>query len=162
MSGKVNNKEEHNQLAAYDFDDFVTFFENIYIYNEYKYKEELYYNPLISSTGACEIAITVREEIPTKRVHISGHIVLNQCGTILTRQTHKIKGMSKHELFLHNFTPVSLGKSLPLLYLDRALFVTIFWYMNKYQCSVLGAMPDPLLSYSMSSLGFVLILQHFW
>ena len=32
--------------------------------------------------------------------------------------------------------------------------------MTKYQCSILGAIPDPLLSDSMSSFSFALIPQH--
>ena len=70
--------------------------------NEYKDEKELGYNTLIPSTDAGEIYLTASKEITTKRVHVSGHFILNQCGTMLDKAKTPNQISSKHQLFLQN------------------------------------------------------------
>ena len=107
------------------------------------------YNPIIPSTDSGKISVTVREENPTKILHVSGHTILNQCGTFLTRQKH-----------LQNICSNSPDKSVLLLYPEGTLFTSIFWKITKYQCYILRAIPDPFLLYSISSFGFISVPQH--
>ena len=74
-----------------DFDEFVTRADDPDVGDPHEFVD-----PIIPSTDAGELAVTIREEVPAKRVHVSGHILLNQCGTLLTRKKHQIKGSSKH------------------------------------------------------------------
>ena len=52
-----------------------------------------------------------------KSVHISGHAILNQLGTLFSRKNiYEIKGSSKHALFLRQICATTIGKCIPLMY----------------------------------------------
>lgn len=150
------NQEEENLIELENFDDFVTRTDDPDMEED---EEEFDFTP-IPSTDAGEIAVTINEEVPVKAIHVSGHVLLNQCGSLLTRKTHQINGSSKHKYFLQKICSTSIGKSIPLLYPEGMIFPSIHWSMANDNCSVLGAIPAPLLSDAISKYGFASIPQH--
>ena len=66
--------------------------------------DDQYVSNLISSTNYGEIAHCIDETTiysgSQGKLKISGHVLLNQCGSFLTRQNHELKDSSKHHLFL--------------------------------------------------------------
>ena len=48
-----------------------------------------------------------------KDVTISGHVILNQCGCLLTRKRHMIKGSRKQNFFIQKLCAKSVGGSVP-------------------------------------------------
>ena len=87
-------------------------------------------------------------------------LFLNQCGTCLTRKTHQIKGSSRHNYFLQRICATTVGESIPLMYPEGILFPGIHWKMSADNCSIVGAIPAPLLTESVSQFGFCPIQQH--
>lgn len=80
----------------------------------------------IPTTNSGEVAFLVNEETKyggslgnCKR---SGHVVLNQVGTLLTRNKHQIKGSSTHHYFIHRIHATSDGSSIPLMHPEGILF----------------------------------------
>ena len=82
----------------------------------------------------------------TGNVKIAGHVILNQCGTLLTRQKYQLKGSSRHKYFIQKLVATCKGTSIPLMYPEATMFPSIHWAMAPDQCSVLGCIPSPLLS----------------
>ena len=86
---------------------------------------------VIPTTNAGEIAYVIEEETryggSCDNITISGHVLLNQCGTttLLTRKEHQIKGSSKHNFFLQKIVATSNGSSIPLMYPEGILFPSI-------------------------------------
>ena len=60
---------------------------------------------------------------------VSAHVLMNQCGTLLTRNKHQIKGSSKHQNLLQGLCATTIGTSIPLLQPEAMLFPSIFWKM---------------------------------
>ena len=58
---------------------------------------------VIPTTNAGEFASPIEEETQYGgtfgNIKISGHVLLSQCGTLLTRKKHQIKGSSRHHFF---------------------------------------------------------------
>ena len=79
-------------------------------------------------------------------LHVSGHVVLNQCGTLLTRSKHQISGSSKHKFFLQKIHTTSPGNSMPLLYPENRIFPSIFYNSAGADQAGLGDIPAPLLT----------------
>ena len=68
-------------------------------------------NDLIPTTNAEDEAFHIRDTVeqwPINRV--SGHVILNQCGSLSSRRDHEIKGSSKHQFFLQKSTQQQTGK----------------------------------------------------
>ena len=85
---------------------------------------------------------------------------MNQCGTLLTRSKHQIKGSSKHNWFLQKIHSTSVGNSLPLLYPENMIFISSFFMSAGSDQAGLGAIPAPLLTQSITTHGFSSIPQH--
>eukprot|EP00957_Ditylum_brightwellii_P018491 1390368-Ditylum_brightwellii.AAC.1 len=60
-------------------------------------------------TNAGEFAFEVEERIPNNRVHISGHVLLNQCGSVLTRKKYQIKGSNLQAWFMQHIAATLNG-----------------------------------------------------
>ena len=119
------------------------------------------YFPTIPTTNAGEHAFTITDhgrQQPINRV--SGHVILNQCGSLLCRLDHQIKGSSKHNFFLQKIHSTSHGESIPLLYPESMLFPSIFPFSDADGFSSVGSIPVVLLSRTMGSQGFESIPQH--
>ena len=58
---------------------------------------------VIPTTNAGDIAFVIEEQTryggSCDNITVAGHVLLNQCGTLLTRKEHQIKGSSKHNFF---------------------------------------------------------------
>ena len=110
------------------------------------------------ATNSGEYVQNVREDNTAKGVckdiTISGHTILNQCGSLLTRQKHQIKGSRKQSFFLQKICSTSTGTSIPLMYPEAMLFPSIFWKAADDNTSILGAIPAPLLTDAISRFGF--------
>lgn len=119
---------------------------------------------LIETSNAGVIPLLVHTDNENKGVMkdatISGHVILNQCGSLLTRKNHEIKGSRKQSFFIQKLCATSIGSSVPLIYPEALLFPSIFWKMAPDNCSIVGAIPSPLLSQSMHSFGFESIPSH--
>ena len=83
-------------------------------------QDENVYIDHLPSTDAGDLAFEIEET--TKyggtqgNIVISGHVLLNQCGTLLTRKKHQIKGSSRHNYFLQRICATTIGESIPLMY----------------------------------------------
>eukprot|EP00957_Ditylum_brightwellii_P069124 5247791-Ditylum_brightwellii.AAC.1 len=77
-----------------DFDAFVTIGDDV----DFETVED-YTDCDIPCTNADEFAYETSEDTVSNQLHISGHVMLNQCGSLLTRKQHKLKGSSKHKNF---------------------------------------------------------------
>jgi hypothetical protein len=162
--GEHNNRErnvfdgkEHDALERDDFDNFVTSSDppDMPVVDE----NEMFNQASIPTTNAGEFAFEVEEEIPDDRVHISGHVILNQCGSVLTRKKHQIKGSKLQEWFLQRIVATLNGKSVSLLYPEGMIFPSIFYKMAE-DGSIIGSIFLPLLTLGISRYGFALIPQH--
>ena len=80
---------------------------------------------IIFSTNAGEVAIEVNDQYvnhTSNKISVSDHILMIQCGYLLTRKNHEIKGLSKHKHFLQRICATSIGKSVPLRYPEAMFF----------------------------------------
>ena len=113
----------------------------------------------IPTTDAGEFSYDIDEEIPCDRVHVSGHVILNQNGTVLSRKKHQIKGSSIHKFFLQKICATHIGSSVPLLYPESMLFPSIFYLMTN-DGVISGGIPSPLLTEFINQFGFQPLPQH--
>ena len=71
---------------------------------------------------------------------------MNQCGLLLTRKKHQIRGSRKQKFFIQKLCAISKGTSVPLVYAEAMLFPSIFWKASDDMNSLVGAIPTPLLN----------------
>ena len=102
----------------------------------------------------------MQEELQYKEIRVSGHVILNQCGSLLSRTNDDIKGSSKHKFFLQKIHSSFDGESIPLLYPESMLFPSIFPFPDPNGNTSVGSIPAPLLSKFMEKRGFESIPQH--
>ena len=91
-------------------------------------------------------------------MNISGHVILNFVGTLLTRKRYELKSSSIHKYFLQRLVATTIGESLSLLYPEGMLFPCIFWKMKED--SIIGAIPATLLNENINKYGFSPLPQH--
>ena len=153
LSLQNNIERDDDLLERDDFDDFVTSGEPPDI-------DEVFNNEdIIPTSNTGEFPFEIEEEIPNDRLHISGHVILNQNGTVLTRKKHQIKGSSIHKFFLQKICATNIGSSIPLLYPESMLFPSIFYHMTN-DGAMSGAIPSYLLTENISNFGFQSLPQH--
>jgi hypothetical protein len=113
---------------------------------------------IIPTTDAGEVHYDVDDDMELKGVlgdiTINGHTILNQCGSLLTRKTHELKGSSKQKFFLQKICSTSIGNSLPLLYPEGLLLPSIYYSSAGDNLSILGAIPFSLMSAGTYRFGF--------
>ena len=115
----------------------------------------------IPTTDAGDLPFEIEEKndiSQTRGMSISGHVILNFVGTLLTRQRHQLKTSSIHKYFLQRLVATSIGDSISLLFPEGMLFPCIFWLMKEG--SLVGAIPATLLSENTNRFGFASIPQH--
>ena len=101
----IGNLFESDLLSNDHYDDFVTESEDPYIPNEENDEDANDFSfDLIPSTNSGEFPFNIEEEIPKKGVCISGHAILNQCGSVLTRKNIILK----EAIFKSHFFSVSV------------------------------------------------------
>ena len=151
----VNIEDEHSITSEDNFDDFLIRTDDPDIICD----EEIF-DHTIPTTDAGEVAVTIREEGDENALRVSGHVILNQCGTLLSRAKHEIKGSSKHKFFLQKIHATSPGNCVPLLYPENVLFPSIHPFVGGDNIAGIGGIPAPLLSPFIEKYGFSSIPQH--
>ena len=114
----------------------------------------------IPTTDAGECPYEISEENRNEKLSVSGHVLLNQCGSLLTRRKHKLNGSSKHKYFLQRICASTIGISVPLVYPEGMMFPSIFWNSADCHGSLAGAIPSSLLMEKITSRGFASLPQH--
>ena len=109
----------------------------------------------IPTTDSAEQAVTVQQQ-SVKGKYISGHVILNQCGSLLTRNNHRIVGYSNQKSFLERIVSTS-GNNIPLLYPLAMLFPSIYYHSIDTDGSMTGAIPASMLTGSKHNHGFASI-----
>jgi len=121
-------------------------------------------NDLLPTTHAGEAAYEIDDANNLSgcfnNVTISGHVLLNQVGTLLTRQRTQIKGSSRHHNMLQRLCANNIGSSIPINQPEAMLFPSTFWKMVPNEHVVLGAIPAALLSESITKYGFQSLPAH--
>ena len=112
----------------------------------------------VPTTDAGELPFQIIEEEPARGKTCSGHVLMNQCGSVLTRKAHELSTSTLHKYFLQNLCATHMGTSVPLIYPEGSLFPSIFYSMKDN--SVVGAIPASLLSELISSFGFSSLPDH--
>ena len=120
----TNDYNDENMLFPYEIqngelDEFVVTSEITDISKEDIIPESL------PTTNAGEVAFTIEEEIP-KGMYIGNHVILNQCGSLLSRKDSTIEWYKYQKHFLQRIVSTSSGTSIPLLYPEAMLFPSIF------------------------------------
>ena len=157
-----NNDDE---VECDDLEDFVTHGATDFGYDsDDSYKEDNDGGALGDfdiSTDAGDIPYQIEEEDnlkQTRGMNISGHVILNFVGSLLTRKKHDLKSSSIHKYFLQRLVTTSIGKSVSLLYPEAMLFPCIFWLMKERY--LIGAIPATILNDKSNEHGFASIPQH--
>ena len=140
-------------LERDDFDEFITYSDPP------DTNENNFDHDPIPTTDTGEYPFEIEEEVHSDRVHVSGHVILNQNGTILTRKKHQIKGSSIHKFFLQKMCSRQIGSSIPLLYPESMLFSSIFYHMTD-DGAISGSIPSPLMTEFIDKFGFQSLPQH--
>ena len=141
-----------------DFGDFLVTAEEPDSYHEENH--DFFPPDTIPTTDTGEKAQRIIESDGWKQNKVSGHVILNQCGSLLSRRNHDINGSSKHKFFLQKIHSTSDGESIPLLYPESMLFPSIFPFSDPDGLPSVGCIPAPLLSTLMEKIGFESIPQH--
>lgn len=158
-------EEEQNITEVDDIDNFLintadTDFQTIDD-NDMDTNDPMDYIP---TTNAGQVAMEINEQTKYggtyNNIKISGHVLLNQCGTLLTRKKHQIKGSSAHHFFLQRICATKEFSCVPLVYPEGVLFPSIHWYTAPDKCSIVGCIPAPLLTESIRKFGFASIPSH--
>ena len=128
------NDSNNMQISKEDMNESLTTARDPYIdvnlFDELNDPEEID-DGIIFSTNAGEVATQVNDQLihPTsKQISVSGHDLVNQCGSLLTRKNLEIKGFSNHKYFLQRICATSIGK-VPIRYPEAMVFQSIFWKM---------------------------------
>ena len=154
LEDNLNNEDKFDD----NFEDFVIHAGEPDAYHEENHE---YFPPdTIPTTDTGENAKTIIEDDVLNQNRVSGHVILNQCGSLLSRRTHDISGSSKHKFFLQKIHATSDGESIPLLYPESMIFPSIFPFCDPDGIPSLGYIPTPCLSSSIQKYGFESIPQH--
>lgn len=157
----IENNTGDNQIDIEQYEEPLTYTDDPYI-DEYI---EDYQNlgDTFPTTDAGEVAVETTNLNPGKHKdlqYVSGHVLMNQCGSLLSsRKNHVIKGSSKHQYFIHRLCATVSGKSIPILYPEAMLFPSIF-YVEADEGAIAGAIPAPLLTETITKMGFASIKDH--
>ena len=90
----LNNEDDFDD----NFEDFVIHAGEPDAYHEENY--EYFPSDTIPTTDTREIAKTIIVDDMLNQNRVSGYVILNQCGSLLSRCTYEIRGSSKHKFFL--------------------------------------------------------------
>ena len=95
-----HNEVSDSNLDREEFDNFITHDVPEHDENENGELDDFY----IPTTDAGDLAFEIEKNDDLKQtrgVNISGHVILNFVGTLLTRKQHTLKSSSIHKYFLH-------------------------------------------------------------
>ena len=83
--------------------------------------------------------------------HVPGHVILNQCGSLLVRTRSQLRGTIFQRNFLQSIAARSCTNTVPLAYPEAMLFPSIFWKDGDRNGGFLGAIPAPVLGQKTTS-----------
>ena len=161
-----NEDDNYSPLLRDDFNDYVTTADepDFTPFDEFNNDYDEDHNSGIPSTDSGTYAFDISENTEAtgafNDIIVTGNVLLNQCGTLLTRNTSQIKGSSRGKLLLQKICASTIGKSVPLLQPEATIFSSIFWKMVPRDGVIAGAIPTPLLSERTIQLGFQSLPQH--
>ena len=151
-----------NLLERDDFENYITSTLDPDVMNNEE--DEIYDPTSIPMSNAGELAFEVAEDNENKGafkdITVNGYTLMNQCGTLLTRKNHELKASTKQKFFLQKICSTSNGISIPLLYPEAMLFPSIYWKSADDKCSLVGAVPAPLLTDGIKKYGFEELPTH--
>ena len=113
----------------------------------------------IPTTHAGKFAFEIEEEIQ-KGQYVSGHVIMNQCGSLLTRKNNRMNGYNSQKNFLQKLCATTICDSVPLLYPEGMMFPSIFYAMAENDNAILGAIPSSLFTGDQSFYGFATMHDH--
>ena len=113
----------------------------------------------IPSTDAGHLITGIQEQ-RGKGIWVSGRVIMNQCGSLLSRAKDKIRGSIGQKHFIQRLCSTVRGKSFPLAYPEAMSFPSIFWYMISETSAFPGAIPASLLHAETSLFGVASIHDH--
>ena len=153
-SEDINNESFFDPIVDDDqLDDFIIKADDPDVFYDGIETDEL------PTTNLGDCAFAIEETLPDGQ-RVSGHVLLNQCGSLLDRKSHCINGSKHQKHFLQGIASTSIGNSIPLLYPEAMLFISIFWKFIDESCAMLGAIPSYLFSGATSNSGFACMKSH--
>ena len=160
---KIEESQNINILGEMNLDDDDTCFDEIIISTN-NYLEtgdnEILDEIDIPTTEPGNIALNIEKEFNDNKDYIDGHVILNQCGSLLSRPDNHIAGYRSQKHFLQRIASTSEMECVPLLYPEAMIFPSIFWKLNDNVGSFPGAIPSSLLATQKSLNGFASIKSH--
>ena len=90
----------------------------------------------VPTTNTGREALTVK----LKKGKISGHVLMTQQGTLLTRRNKTLSLTKNQKNFLEKIVATESSNSIPLLYTEAMLFPSYFW-KTSIDGTCLGAIP---------------------
>ena len=96
------------------------------------------------TTYAGDRAYVVKEDVQHGQ-YVSGHVIMNQCGSLLNREHKGIIGSKYQKYYLQRIASTICGDSIPLLFPEAMIFPSIFWSMVDKNGSIFGAIPSTFL-----------------
>ena len=118
-----SNKEDENILEEDNIEYFLmkTYDDDITLDRKVDVGNDLmYYLNQVPTTNSGKLSEVIDEETKNGRkfgkIRISGHVILNQFFTLLTRKKYEIKGSSISICFLQICCVIIRGLSIPLAY----------------------------------------------
>ena len=135
----ISSEEENGVLEREDFDHVVTCADCESISDKSEdssvrigNNNDVFVRMLnIPTTNAGENALVIDDNGPQSQ-RVSGHVILNQCCTLLTQKQHRIEGYSGQKHFLERLCSTTKGNSIPLLYPEGMMYPSFFhtWFMQ--------------------------------
>ena len=116
-------------------------------------------NCVMPSTNSGDIAFNVEDKFNSFQ-NVDGHVILNQCGSLLSRKDSHLHGYRTQKHFLQRIASTVDNECVPLLYPEAMLFPSIFWSLCSKYGSYPGAIPASLLVRSASTEGFASMSNH--
>ena len=138
------------------FDKYMFYNDGIDYSDEYL-EEDVNDKNIIHSTNSGETAYVVSQEVGEK---IDGHVILNQCGSILCRSDININSVRAQRHFLQRMASTINEQCVPLLYAEAMMFPSIFWKLHNQSGSFPGSLPSSFLASKVPSCGFASIKNH--
>ena len=101
----------------------------------------------IPTTIAGNRPLHIRANITGESIHeIPGHVLLNGCGTLLVRRSQRLNGNRTQQNFVQKLAATTEGVTIPVMFMEGALFPSIFWAASNDNASILGAIPSCLFA----------------
>ena len=118
------------------------------------------FDDFIPTTNTADTTLEVEEVQRSENHYVSGHIILNQIGSLLDRPKHRICSTTSQKHFIQGLVSVIPGEPIPLIYPEAMMFPSIFWKATEQCCSILGAIPCSLLTNVPRQYGIANVKDH--